>query len=537
MDDKKKDRRWIRWVGVVLVLAGAVYLGVHLWYGPKVGVRRVERMVRRFWSGSVDMGEVSLNDAGFLRVGWMRLWDASGSVDVRVEDMVLRFANWPSAKPVVREVEITQVHVRAVAGEDGLRIPLGGDSGQEKGKRWLLEKVRIGQIDVEAVSEKVGRLLLEGLYAQAQREGEGYRFSLRQIGSSAGQRLEIGGSFDEVSEEVAASLVVDGDYSAGEVAVWKYIFRVGGEWIARGRVQAEGSVRGRLGEKGGMSPAGKVWFEDWRVRHKGREVGREVCAVLDVNDGRFDFRRVQARTCGGRVKGWLSIERDGEGASRYSGEVTGVGLELSQVTELLGTKKKLSRGKATLSYTFEADSCGWESVKGRGVVFADDSDLWTMPVVGQIFSYLGFKKLGVVGMSDGEAAFEMSGRVITLERAHLSNRVSALEFEPGGKVDMGSKEVDLYVIAMPLKGLDRLIRAIPVINLFAAMKDKLVRLRVKGEWSEPASKLVRKEPFVDVKEGTMVFIRGVVDGGGHFTEEVRKGLGLVFNGEQTRKAE
>ena len=118
---------------------------------------------------------------------------------------------------------------------------------------------------------------------------------------------------------------------------------------------------------------------------------------------------------------------------------------------------------------------------------------------------------------------------MTIERGHLSNRFSAIEAEPGGTINLKNKEIDLYVVAAPLKNLDKFAGDVPIIKWFESFKDKLVRLRLKGQWSDPAIKLIKKQPLKDIKEGTIDFIASVVDGGGQFTENLLKGLGLTFD--------
>jgi hypothetical protein len=110
----------------------------------------------------------------------------------------------------------------------------------------------------------------------------------------------------------------------------------------------------------------------------------------------------------------------------------------------------------------------------------------------------------------------------------LSNRFSAIEAEPGGRINLRNEQIDLYVVAAPLKTIDRIAAGIPVVKWFASFKNKLIRLRLKGQWSEPATKLIKKQPLKDIKEGTIDFISSVVDSGGQFTEKLLTGFGLVF---------
>ena len=78
--------------------------------------------------------------------------------------------------------------------------------------------------------------------------------------------------------------------------------------------------------------------------------------------------------------------------------------------------------------------------------------------------------------------------------------------------------MDFYVVAVPIKEVDDLIKRIPVAELFVNLKDKLSRLHVKGHWSEPAAKLITKELLKDLKEGTIDFLKGTVKTEGQLRE-------------------
>ena len=67
---------------------------------------------------------------------------------------------------------------------------------------------------------------------------------------------------------------------------------------------------------------------------------------------------------------------------------------------------------------------------------------------------------------------------------------------------------------------------VPVVRLFVDIKDKLVRLRVKGNLSGPRDKMVTKEPVEDVGEATLGFFAGVVNEGGRLGKTVLDTLGF-----------
>jgi len=80
-----------------------------------------------------------------------------------------------------------------------------------------------------------------------------------------------------------------------------------------------------------------------------------------------------------------------------------------------------------------------------------------------------------------------------------------------------------------------MIRKLPFAELFGELKDKLTRLKVKGKWSDPASKLVTKKPLTDVKEATVSFISDVIDTGGQIIEKMRNLFKEMSNNKKKQK--
>jgi hypothetical protein len=158
--------------------------------------------------------------------------------------------------------------------------------------------------------------------------------------------------------------------------------------------------------------------------------------------------------------------------------------------------------------------------------------LWRFPLIGELFKTIGVWEYRLGGMSDAEVVFKLSGPQMIIKRGRLSNSFSAIEAEPGGRVNLQNRQIDMFVVAMPLKDLDKLIKKIPVVNWFARAKDKLIRLRLKGDWSQPANKLISKQPIKDVKEGTIEFFRAIIESGGQITDKIKSGLDFILNDDE-----
>ena len=71
---------------------------------------------------------------------------------------------------------------------------------------------------------------------------------------------------------------------------------------------------------------------------------------------------------------------------------------------------------------------------------------------------------------------------------------------------------------------------------FVNLQDKLTRLRIRGHWSDPAGKLIKKEPVKDVKEGTVGFLRDVIKSGGELSQQAGNTLRALFDAFKIRQA-
>jgi len=161
-------------------------------------------------------------------------------------------------------------------------------------------------------------------------------------------------------------------------------------------------------------------------------------------------------------------------------------------------------------------------------VLLDDADVSVLPLIPQIFSFLGLENYEPLKMSDALAEFDIAGPVATIKSARIANRFAALLVEQAGTVNLQTGNVDLHVVAAPLKQIDDLFRRLPIINIFMNLKDKLTRLSVKGHWSDPPGKLIRKEPVKDISEGAVGFLQDVAATGGQFGRKILAGFDRLF---------
>lgn len=155
-----------------------------------------------------------------------------------------------------------------------------------------------------------------------------------------------------------------------------------------------------------------------------------------------------------------------------------------------------------------------------------------MPLLTEISKIIGLTDKEIQTTSDASAVFRSNGLNLEIDQAYFTNQHGAIVIEPGGTIDLKNRTVDIYVTAIRLRQIGDFIRKVPVLRLFVRLKDKLTRLRIKGQWSDPLSKLIKKEPVNDVKEGVVDFFMQIAQTSGELTHQTIKGTKTFFEKEE-----
>jgi hypothetical protein len=516
----------LRRVGLCLVLAAAAtHVLVKLWFGPAYVERSVEQSLLEFWAGPVRVGEIEFGYDGVMFIRDVSFYSSSGSEVMKASRVRMVLGNWPSLDAPAKRIEVERLDVRLQMEGAKPIFPLRQEQNSQTG-RSSLEYFLIKNAAV-VVEANESEMFFDHVFVEVAKV-EGFN-KINISREAADGRFRIEGDVNSENQLADIKMSFDQLFSRGQMKVLLSALGAPAALSCEGKTIGELKVRGNLSDANNLWPEGVVSFKDWTVFANDSIVGRKLGGELVVRRRHLDLERVKGSLYEGRWKGSFYADIQQSKPAAYGGYVLATDVNLAMLTESAGTEKRFTRGTGHLNLQFAGNSSGLESTKAYGDVFLHDADLWRVPLIGELFKSIGIWEYRLVGMSDAEAVFRLSVSKMTVERGHLSNRFSAIEAEPGGKVDLKSGQVDIYVVAAPLKGLDWLLGKIPVVNWFASFKDKLVRLRLKGNWSEPAGKLIHKQPLKDIKEGTVEFVASVVEGGGYFTEKLIKGFGLVVN--------
>ena len=173
------------------------------------------------------------------------------------------------------------------------------------------------------------------------------------------------------------------------------------------------------------------------------------------------------------------------------------------------------KGTVAGTYVFEGPLGEDGAIAGRGKLTVDDADVWTLPVLGALLRRIQGAR-DPLAFSDMKATFDTAGPVMTFRQFQLANRLSALEIEPGGTINLADGRVDLHVTTVLLADVRSVLRDNPVANLFVGAGDRFTRLHITGRRDVAGGIIIRKDSM-DFASGTAEFFQGAARTGGQLT--------------------
>jgi len=98
-----------------------------------------------------------------------------------------------------------------------------------------------------------------------------------------------------------------------------------------------------------------------------------------------------------------------------------------------------------------------------------------------------------------------------------------------------TEQIDVRVMAVPLNQLETLLKRTPGVDVLTNLKGRLIRLHIRGQWSQPPNKLIAKEPVKDIADATVGFLQDVVRNGGQFGQNMLSKFGALFKTKTNNK--
>ena len=384
-----------------------------------------------------------------------------------------------------------------------------------------LEAVRGPYKDVQAITD---------LDLQAVRQDRQLLLTLAQAGRP---EADLHGSGYLGLDDLSLELSLEGNYQATPRHVQACTRMFSTPWLrsAQGNCRVNLRIDGRLGDANSLIPTGEVLLNGWTARGGTASRLENINARLVLGESIVNLKVTQANAFGGKASGSIGfpLGREQEHApAALAGELGLSGVSLSELSEEFFPQQKINQGTLDAKGNFSFLAGDWDTLRSGGLVQLTDANLINLPVVPQVYDVLGLLSGQNLSMTDVAGVIEMAGPEVTVIRGELTNPLAAVEVERDGKVNLRTQEVDLYVTAVPLRRLKGLLLNVPLSNLLVDFHDRLIRLHVKGKWTDPPARLIRKEPLKDVSQAALDFFRQAANTGGNLPQHILRSFQDTF---------
>ncbi|HUS74255.1 MAG TPA: AsmA-like C-terminal domain-containing protein [Sedimentisphaerales bacterium] len=532
---KRKIRNKGSWIRYRLLIAGGLILltvaGIVitlLLLVPSIVRQELIRGLSRFCDGPIEVDGVDINYYGPIYIDEIKLFDRTGREWLDAKGTTISLTNWPSRRPVVTHIEVDGLNLEIMATGTKPALPLKGPSARSTAlnnkfdlQRLIIKEAAITVADANGLKEVYDNLTLS-----ATKKENFYNVLLNRIEPETSELLVVKGKINSQTFEANLSVQMKHTVQKLEMAFLFAALNIP-KLSAEGKLMADLTLTGCLKEPTGLKPAGIISFDGWKVLMNDNIIAANLATEARVKDRRFDFDNLTATVCNGDFTGSFYIEAKQSQPIEFGGQILAQKMSFLELTSALARQtKKATKGTVTLNCNFTAKGGDLKNLGGEGRILLDDADISVIPIIPLVFRTIGLAQLDPMKMSDVECTFSMSGPAVTIKSAHVANRFAAIKAEAGGTINLQTEKIDMYVVAVPLKQIDAVFQRVPVVNIFANLKDKLTRLHIRGSWSDPPKKLIAKEPIKDIKDSTVGFLKDVVTNSGQISQEMLRRFGI-----------
>ncbi len=522
-------KRFFWMVGsVILVIFLVLLISVYLLF-PSLVRDRAERRLSKFSKGLVRIETVKADVSGQVYLEGIKFYDEAKRPWLSVEKLQATLAEWPSLSPVITEVEVDGFSLQILEVEGKFSLPLMRSSEKSAGRnnKFDISKINIKNAAITIKDAQDSRTIFDNLKLSVVRKENIYEFVLSQADIKSSETFHAGGKINPQSLGFDVSLQMKHRFTKAEMSLPFTALKIN-ELSAEGAVVTDLKMAGRLNELSELQSSGSIAFDQWILFFKDMKLAHDLVALAKLDGQSLKLEEFSAVMCSGSVNGSISIEAKRNQSVEFNGQLFGRKLSFMELSSIVGGPgRKATKGSVSFNYNFNAKKGDIQSHSGDGQFFLDDADVTVFPIIPQMFKALGLAKLEPLKVSDVDGTFSINGPLVKIKSAHIANRFGAVVFEPGGTINLQTGNVDMYVMAVPLRQLDILARRVPLADIVLNLKDKLSRFHVKGHWSSPPAKLITKTPIKDIKEGTIGFLQDVSKNGGQFGQGILKGLKVL----------
>ncbi|MCD4824136.1 MAG: AsmA-like C-terminal region-containing protein [Phycisphaerae bacterium] len=236
-----------------------------------------------------------------------------------------------------------------------------------------------------------------------------------------------------------------------------------------------------------------------------------------VGNGSANVPNLSFRSCEGNVKGNAEFNLY---PFTYDILLDIESVSAGKLFRAINPKSKMEKGLISGGVAISATGFSMAGFHLNSLAVAENVDFEVNPIFFNMFHMMNVRPDSVRSTSDFAIAFNIDYPMLTINKARLANRASAMDVEPGGNINLETGQLDFYVVGGKLNDIK-----IGLLTPGRNLAKRITRLQVQGHWSDPPNKLIHKAPLADLAEGTLGFFVDWLKVGGDFGASILRFFG------------
>jgi hypothetical protein len=466
---KRFGRRLLKGLLLAALPATALLVAAWVWWIPSAVQSKIQAKIAPYWDGTISIRTAMFLDRGTLQLRGVSLRDASGREWLHVDFVRLTSKDFLAANAAV--VSADADGVQATVYPEKLVRPKIAPPSSPAGEDF--SSASINNLAVTTVDDEGERTKALEAQATLTRVADALHCSLTCTVNDSPTPLEI-----------------SADVKSGE----------------DGRVVVEN---------------GSVWLQQ-------RPLASSLHAGIHGEEDGIEIPDLTAKVCSGQFRGSLAKYNTANGP-RLGGDLSLMDAGLREVLETLGSESRYN-GRLSARFSFALNDNDLDTFRGNGWVFLREADVRTSGLVWELHRLLGLTRRDSLNRTDIEVLFHLKYPLAVIDKAHLADDVAALDVEPGGTINLDTRQMDFYVVgALLRKNRSVLPSAIPFVPLLTDLTENFARLRVTGPWNDSARMKISVEPLKKLKDTTAIFFQHTAAAGGHLEGALQATVGHLLN--------
>ncbi len=473
MSPKIKRRLKIALIAITALPVLAILAWLVFWFAvvPQIVTSRIQQAIGPHWDGTVEIGEIDLAMTGPIGLADIRLLDSAGRVHLTIPKATLWLDRGPGLDATLTRVNLDKPELRLHRVDGRLVSPLRWAETENSGS-VNLQSVNIADVAISLYEPGRPPDRLGSCSAALVRKQDSHELALSfepKIGTKLGALLTI-------RRTGANEIEIRPAQTTSATATHKPFHAI---------ITWAGSP---------MQSASIVW---------------------------------QAALADGNCQGELALQFSPPKPVEYRGQIALEHVDLRQLAQMIPMGAAGESGILSGQLEFEGRGASTQGFHGRGRLAVAELPSRANSLTRGLLEIVNKVNGGDGLTSDLDAIFSFRGPVATIHEGLLVDAIHAIKIEPGGTVDLQTRQIDLYVDSVHLQGLSDVLVGVPLMNLATIPFDKLRRLHVTGTWDDQK---ISKEPVADISEAAREMLAEIARSGGSLTSSIRGMFEWILRG-------